>query len=134
MARALDNLKSAINKVEAKAAALQEELEKINLCHIGHNLMQRAGKAAVDAGQTEGPGLFEQFEATQETQKVIHDARALAYMWSLASSPTGLQRGIDMLNLKTFTGRLAAIRLVKHYDEVLAYEFQQMEEPAQYRM
>lgn len=134
MAHTLHKLKETLNKVEARITAIQEELEKIDLCRSGYRLMQCAGQAAVNSGQAEGPGLFEQYEAAKESQKVLHDARALAYIWPLASSPKGLQRLIDMLDLQSLTGRLASTRLVKHYDEVLAYEFQQMEEQAQPRI
>lgn len=105
---------------------LQEELEKIQLQHIGHRLIMLAGQAAVKAGKANGMGLFEQYEAAKETQKVLRDAQALAYMWPLAKAPAELQRGIDMLELKTLTGSLAASRLVEHYDEVLAAEFELM--------
>lgn len=134
MMRTLQNLNACINKVEATTAEIQERLEEIRLCHMGHQLTQRAGQAAVEAGQAEGPALFEHYEAAKETSKVLHDMRALAYIWPLASSPKGLQRLIDTLDLQTLTGRLASVRLVKYYDEVLAYEFQQMEEPVQLRI
>ena len=114
----------------ARLEELQSELEKSELYHTGHRLMQFAGQAAVDAGQAEGPGLFEQYEAAKETEKVLHDAHALAFIWPLAKSPAELQRGIDMLDLHTLTGRLAATRLVKHYDAVLSHEFRHMAQPA----
>lgn len=132
--RTLQDLEACINKVEATMTEIQERLEGIRLCHMGHQLTQRAGQAAVEASQAEGPALFEHYEAAKETEKVLHDMRALAYVWQCASSPKGLQLLIDMLDLRTLTGRLASIRLVKYYDEVLAYEFQQMEGPAQLRI
>lgn len=130
MSSTFQNLKETIKKAEATRTEIQEKLERIELYAIGYQLIQQAGQAAVNAGQAEGPGLFEQYEAAKETEKVLHDAAALAYIWPLAKSPMELQRGIDMLDIQTLTGTIAAARLVKFYDEILALEFQEMKVPA----
>lgn len=130
MPNTLHNLEEAIKQAEAARLEIQKKLEKIELYTIGHQLIQQAGQAAVNAGQVEGPSLFEQYEAAKETEKVLHDAAALAYIWPLAKSPMELQRGIDMLDIQTLTGTIAAERLVKFYDEILALEFQEMKVPA----
>lgn len=126
----LTALKQRHAEATARLQKNQEELERLELYAIGYRLMQQAGQAAFNAGQAEGPGLFEQYEAAKETQKVLDDLAAIASIWPLAISPAELQSRIDMLNIQTLTGTIAGVRLVKFYNEVLAHEFREMKVPA----
>lgn len=101
----------------------EHELDRLESMVIGLRLVK---EARAFSGSYISP--LEEYEGLSDSKKVEVEVRRIANLWPIATTPDQLQRLFAISKFETLTGRLAAIRLVRHYDKMLSLELEQTQQ------